>query len=154
MRKLSDAEVATIRSQAAESRSTSEIAAEFGISAQYASAIIRRRARQQLGGLDEDTVRGADVSTAVERFLADLPLTAAEQVLAAAARQLARKLDQAAESETIGSAAAAPSIARELGEVVERLRGDEHIPDVIDQLKAQRDARRLAMFAGQRDEKA
>ncbi len=148
MKKLTDADVGRIRALSLEGRATGEIAADFDVSRRHVARILKGTARPQLGGLDADLVGAGNVQTAVDRFLSGLNLSAADLVLAASARSLAWKLDETSHNDSVGAAAAAPQIAQRLIAVVAELRGDEHVPDAVDELVQRRQARLLASAAG------
>jgi len=88
-RKLTDADVAAIRDEAADGRSQREIAEQFGVSRRHVGRIVNDQARRQLGGLDEDMVRAGNVRAALDRFLdgLDLNMAAAEARAGRAARR-------------------------------------------------------------------
>ena len=89
------------------------------------------------------------VVAAVNAFLADLDLSTADAALAAVASTLAVKLDGCAAADSAGAAQAAPRLAAELVDVLERVQG--RVPrelDAVDHLNQRRAARRLTVAAG------
>ncbi len=148
MKKLTDADVGKIRALSLEGRAASKIAADFGVSRRHVARILKGTARPQLGGLDADLVGAGNVRMAVDSFLSGLDLSAADTVLAETARSLSWRLDGISRTDTVGAAAAAPQIAQRLIAVIAELRGDEHVPDAVDELVQRRQARLLANAAG------
>src|SRR4051794_22379416 len=127
--KLSDAEIAEIRSLSAHGARRAEIAARFGISVQHVGRLLRGNARPTIANPDARLVKGGNVTKAVENFLKGLELDAGRRVLAETAIALATKLDQCRESAAAAAAQAAPSVARQLVEVIGSLRDGGPLPD-------------------------
>jgi hypothetical protein len=142
--RLSDAEIAAIRYARKQGCSVAEIAAEYAVPPQYVRRVLKGSARPQIGGLDAGAVATATIQ-AVDRFLAGLELCPADAVLAETARGLAEKLDAVRASDSATAAAAAPSIARQLVDVVAALRGIWTEPSPLEDILRRRDATLLAM---------
>jgi ABC-type nitrate/sulfonate/bicarbonate transport system substrate-binding protein len=143
-RKLTDSDVADLRSRWEDGWNAIDLAAAFGISRQHVGRIVKQQQRATIAGLDAERVH-ASVEGAVEEFLGGLELRDGDEVLAATARMLARKLDACSASDAIAAAHAAPRLAAELAATLERIRTPvDYVPDALDELIARRDARRLA----------
>lgn len=147
--KLTDDEVRRLRALwADEGWSLADLAGEFGISQQYAGRLVQGAARPLVAGLDADRV-AEGVEAAVEAFVAELELDLGLDVLARTALTLARSLDAAAASDSVGGQQATPRIAAQLVAVLDRLRGAvPGEPDALDLLRQRREARRLAAMTG------
>src|SRR5215207_3927163 len=104
--KLTDADLGRVRDLHDEGWSHADLADEFRISRQHVGRLVRHEQRPPIAGLDADAVRDS-VGAAVDKLLGDVELTAADQVLAAAARALAGKLDSCAASSAAAAAQAA-----------------------------------------------
>ena len=101
-----------------------------------------------IAGSDADRAR-SDVTDAVNAFLADLQLGPGDEVFAAAARALGRKIDACSAAETGAAAQAVSRLSAELAEMLDRLLIPAvRKPDRVDQLVQRRTARRLALAAG------
>jgi hypothetical protein len=144
MAKLSDADVGRLRHLAADGWSPAALAVEFGVSVQHVRRLVRGAQRTQLGGLDARTARKS-AAAAVERLVDGLTLDSFTSVHAETALVLAVKLDECRSSSTAAAATAAPGLARQLVEVVGYLTERTRKPDVLDDLRARRQARLLAM---------
>jgi hypothetical protein len=95
-----------------------------------------------------DDVADADSTVAaVDRYVQPLSLDAAGEVIAAAARALAWKLDQVRGSDASASASAAPALARELAAMLDRLSdaAQRAEPSPLDEILRRRDERLAAM---------
>ena len=143
-RKVSDEELKRLRHLHAEGWAPGDLAEAFGITPQHVGRLVRGEQRPEIAGLDAEALE-AGVAGAVEAFLADVNLDAADEVLAATARALGAKLDACATSSSASAAQAVPRLSSELVEVLDRLR--ERVPrepDALDLLRERRRARRLA----------
>lgn len=146
-RKLTDADVEQIRALAGVGWTHERLAETYGVSRQHIGRLLAQEQRPVIAGLDRETV-GVSVSGALGEFLAGMELDHSHEVLAATARALAAKLDAATAAESATAAAAVPRLADQLVEVLDRLRAAvPREPDRLEQLKARRAARRLAMAA-------
>ncbi|MEJ7798437.1 MAG: hypothetical protein WKF42_08065 [Solirubrobacteraceae bacterium] len=146
-RRISDEDLGRLRHLADEGVPTSDLAAAFGVTVQHVRRLLRGEQRASIAGLDPDVVR-ADVVRAVDEFLEDADLSAADGVRAATARVLARKLDACASSVSAAAAAATPRLAAELVSVLAVLQdGAPRELDEVDALQARRATRLLAMAA-------
>ena len=146
--KVSDADLARLRHLWDEGWAAGDLASEFGITPQHVGRLVRQEQRPSIAGLDPDAVRSG-VAAAVDASLVDIDLSAGDAALASIARTLAAQLDGCAASNSVGAAAAAPRLAAELVDVLERVQG--RVPrdlDAVDRLNQRRDARRLAAAAG------
>lgn len=122
-RKISDAELARLRHLFwDEGWSAGELSEEFGVTPQHVRRLVREEQRPVIAGLDMNAVRSG-VAAAVDELLVDTDLSAADAPLVAIARTLASKLDGCAASDSAGAAQAAPRLAAELMDVLERLQG-------------------------------
>ena len=148
-RKLTDEDVARLRALAADGWSNQELADGFGVTPQHVGRLVRGERRAEIAGLDAEALHGGGVLVAVDGFLGDIELREpGDRVLAATALMLASKLDACARSESATAAQAAPRLAAQLVDVLDRLRaGVPREPDAIDLLRQRRNARRLAMAA-------
>jgi transcriptional regulator with XRE-family HTH domain len=148
-RKLSDEDVARLRHLAMdEGWSHTDLALAFDVTPQHVGRLVRGEQRPTIAGLDADALRDGGVSAAVDAFLEDVELGAGDQVLAAAARALARKLDGCSTSTASSSAQAVPRLAQQLVDVLERLTANmPREPDTLDRLRQRRQARLLALAA-------
>jgi transcriptional regulator with XRE-family HTH domain len=142
--KISEPELARLRELAADGWSQDELAAEFDISRQHVSRLIRGEQRPTLAGLDTEALRDG-VSAAVRLFLDDVELGGRDEVLAMLAQALASKLDACVASESAAAAQAVPRLSAQLVDVIERLSGTVREEDALDVLKRRHRARRLAM---------
>jgi plasmid maintenance system antidote protein VapI len=134
VRKLDDQGVEALRSSYFGGQSIAALAAAFGVS--------ERQVRRLVEGIEKPppafAVRaGETVETALERFLADTNRDLGDEVRAATARALARRLDRA-------DSRAAPALARALVDVLANLRGETD-PDALEQLRRRRATRLLAL---------
>ena len=146
-RKISDEDLARLRHLADEDWSPSDLADAFGVTVQHVRRLLRGEQRGSIAGLDPDVVR-ADVVRAVDEFLEDADLSAADGVLAATARALAGKLDACVSSSSAAAAAATPRLAAELVSVLAALQdGAPRELDELDDLQARRAGRLLARAA-------
>jgi len=145
-RKISDEDLDRLRHLAGEGWSQSDLADAFGVTTQHAGRLVREEQRPLIAGLDLDAACG-DVVAAVDRFLADADLSAADAVRAAAAHAIARKLDACVSSSSAAAAAATPRLASELVAVLGALDDPARVPDELDALLARRAARLLAAAA-------
>jgi len=146
-RKISDEDLDRLRLLADQGVSPSDLAAEFRVTQQHVRRLLRGEQRASIAGLDFDVVR-ADVVRAVDEFLEDADLSAADAVLAATARALAGKLDACVSSSSAAAAAATPRLAAELVAVLAVLQdGAPRELDELDALQARRATRLLAMSA-------
>ena len=146
-RKISDEELARLRHLADEGSTLTDLAEAFGITSQHVGRLVRHEQRPVIAGLDTEAVRSG-VAASVEAFLTDVDLNAGAEVLAATARALASKLDACAASGSAAATQAVPRLARELVDVLERLRLDvPREPDAIDRIRQRREARLLAVEA-------
>ena len=146
-RRISDEDLDRLRQLADVGWSASDLADAFGVTTQHVRRLLRGEQRASIAGLDPDVVR-ADVVRAVDEFLEDADLSAADGVLAAAARVLARKLDACASSASAAASAATPRLAAELVSVLAVLQdGAPREPDELDALQARRATRLLASTA-------
>lgn len=149
MPKLSDAQVAEIRSLLSEGVSRSELAQRFGVSVQHVGRLARGDSRPFIGGLDAALVEAGDVALAVERYVDGLELDAEREVLAELARVLAAQLDACGRSGSASAASAMPAVARQLVDVVALLQAGEPLPDdPLTLIRRRREARLLAIAAG------
>jgi hypothetical protein len=122
-RKLTDAEVAEIRAQAAQGADSTAIAAAFGVTDRHVRRLVRTDQRTTL-----PAARPGIVAIAVAELLDGLELVDdAQRVHAAAALVLAQKLDALPASEAAAAAAAAPGLVRQLGDTLRDLRGDQDV---------------------------
>ena len=143
-RKISDEELVRLRHLSEDGWSNDDLAEVFGVTPQHVGRLVRGAQRPVIAGLDAEAVR-TGVAGAVEAFLRDVDLSAADYVLAATARALAAKLDACAVSESASAAQAVPRLSSELVALLDRLRlGVPVEPDRIDLIKQRRDARLLA----------
>lgn len=145
--KLSDSDVARLREMWLDGWTARDLAAEFFITRQHVGRLTRGEQRAQIGGLDAEALR-AGVTGAVGRFLADVDLDAADNVMAVTAHGLAAKLDAVLAADSAAAAQAAPRLAAQLIDVLERLRGS--VPreaDGLDLLRRRRAARLLTAAA-------
>lgn len=117
-RKLGDSEVERLRELAAAGRDRDELASEFGVSRRHVDRLVRGDQRRSVPAAD-----GA-VSAAVRAYVAGADLDPADRVLAEVALTLAAKLDGVRANDAVGAAAAAPALARELGQTLSGLRGE------------------------------
>jgi len=145
-RKVSDQDLDRLRHLAGEGIPTSDLADAFGVTVQHVGRLLRGEQRALIAGLDLDAVRG-DVVEAVDRFLADADLSAADGVRAATARALALKLDACVSSSSAAAAAATPRLAAELCGVLAALDAGPRELDELNDLRARRAGRLLAMTA-------
>ena len=146
-RRISDEDLDRLRHLADEGWSPNALADAFGVTVQHVRRLLRGEQRASIAGLDPDVVR-ADVVRAVDEFLEDADLSAADAVLAATARALAGKLDACASSSSAAAAAATPRLAAELVAVLAVLQ--DRAPrelDELDHLQSRRAARLLAASA-------
>ena len=147
-RKVSDEELVRLRRLSADGWTPANLAEAFGVTPQHVGRLLRGEQRPSLGEPDGEGEAG-DVAGALEAFLADMHLSGADEVLAAAGRALAGKLDTVAASDSATAAQAAPRIAAQLVDVLGELRaGLPREPDEIDRIKARR-AERLARLAAE-----
>lgn len=146
--KLSDRDVARLRDLWDEGWNAVDLAAEFDISRQHVGRLVRDEQRPTIVGLDAEALR-LGVTGAVEAFLADVDdLDGADRVLAVTAHGLAVKLDATLAADSAAAAQAAPRLAAQLVDVLERLRGTvPREPDQLDLLKRRRAGRLLAQAA-------
>lgn len=146
-RKIGDGDLARLRRLADEGVSPGDLADAFGVTVQHVRRLLRGEQRGAIAGLDPDVVR-ADVVLAVNQFLEDADLSAADGVRAATARALALKLDACVSSTSASAAAATPRLSAELVAVLGVLQdGAPRELDELDALVARRDTRLLAMEA-------
>ena len=145
-RKIGDEDLSCLRRLAEEGVPTSDLADAFGVSTQHVRRLLRGEQRASIAGLDPDVVR-ADVVRAVDEFLEEADLSAADGVLAATSRALAGKLDACASSSSAAAAAATPRLASELVSVLAALDGGPRELDELDDLQARRASRLLARAA-------
>jgi hypothetical protein len=144
--KLTDNDVARLRDLWTQGWSAPDLAAEFSISRQHVGRLVREEQRAVAVAGREVAI--GDVSAAVDEFLDGAELRGGDEVLAATARALAVKLDACTASEAVAAAAAAPRLAAELAEVLDRLRGTAvYQPDKLDELRARIQAKRRAAGA-------
>jgi transcriptional regulator with XRE-family HTH domain len=136
-RKLSDAAVARMRAMAAEGWSRRQLAEEFNVSVQYVGRVLRGEQRAELPAPE---ARG-EVGFALDEVFKDAePRSGRTVVVAAVARLLARKIDATAAAESAAAANAAPKLAAQLLEALDRLALREE-PDALDALRLRRDDR-------------
>ena len=141
-RRISDEDLDRLRHLADEGWSPNALADAFGVTVQHVRRLLRGEQRASIAGLDPDVVR------AVDEFLEDADLSAADAVLAATARALAGKLDACASSSSAAAAAATPRLAAELVAVLAVLQdGAPRELDELDHLQARRASRLLALSA-------
>ncbi len=148
-RKLSDDDVARLRHLHDEGWSHGDLAAAFGVTTQHVGRLVRGEQRPVIAGLGAEALHaGSGVSSAVNAFLDGVDLRGEHVVLAETARALSAKLDACGTSEAAAAAQAAPRLAAQLVDVLERLReGVPREPDALDRLRQRREARLLAMAA-------
>lgn len=143
--KISDADLERLRRLHADGRSVASLALEFGISRQHAGRLVRGDRRPVIASVaDVAAVLPAGAGAAVDAFLAGLELDAGDEILAAAARSVAMKLDATSASDTAAAAAALPRLADALLEVLDRLVERRREPDALDFLQERRRARLFA----------
>jgi hypothetical protein len=147
-RKISDEELARLRGLHDDGWSLQNLGAAFGITPQHAGRLVRGEQRPVLAGPEPERMQG-DVSVAVKELLSGADLDPGDNVLAATARVLAGKLDGCSGSESATAAQAAPRLAAQLVDVLERLReAVPREPDALDFLRQRRTARRHAVTNG------
>ena len=148
-RRVSDEELQQLRHLWSEGVSAPDLAAQFGITSRHVRRLVNGNQRADIAGPDLETTADDGVGLAVERFLDGVDLDGASRVLAAAARALASKLDGCSSSDAATAAQAAPRIAAQLVDVLERLRERApREPDRLDELRAKRAARLAAARNG------
>jgi transcriptional regulator with XRE-family HTH domain len=150
-RKITDADLARLRNLADDGWSRDDLAAAFGITQQHVGRLVRGDQRPDIAAPGaqeqaEDRAGGDGVSPAVERFLAATELGPESDVLGETARALAGKLDGCSASTAVAAAQAAPRIAAQLIDVLERLQAEaKREPDGIDLLRQQHVERRARL---------
>jgi hypothetical protein len=144
--KLSERECARLRRLAADGWAAGDLAEAFGVSTQHVGRIVRGEQRATLAADGDDDQAVGDVLAAVNVFLHER-LGDGDEVVAATARALAGKLDQACASTAAASASASPRIAAQLIATLAELRDVRREPDGLDMLR-QRRALRLEGVRG------
>jgi len=141
-RKISDEDLRLLRLLAEAGEPPGDLADRFAISVQHVGRLLRGERRPPIASWHDDD-KAVGVADAVAAFLAEgTDLSGADEVLAATARVLARKLDGCAASDAAASAQAMPRLAAELASVLDALRdGVPREPDAVDVLRARRDHR-------------
>jgi hypothetical protein len=91
------------------------------VSRSYVSRLLREERRARVEPVVGETLE------AVEEFLANRPLTAADMLRAATLRALAVKLDDVTVSDSVGAAQAAPALARQIAETIDAMAGEENL---------------------------
>src|SRR3954454_17907104 len=147
--KLTDADVEEMRALAAVGWSAVSLAERFGVTARHARRVLSGQHRAPIGS--GDSKAGDRVAEAMQEFLGEMELNSSSRVLAAVATSLARKFDDATASSSASAAVAAPRLAGELVDVMERLRaGVPREPDAVDAIVQRYHARRLTQAAANR----
>ena len=141
-RRISDEDLSRLRLLGEEGWSLAALAARFGISATHVGRLLRGVQRPSIASSHDDD-EAVGVADAVAAFLDEgMDLSGADEVLAAAARVLAQKLDGCAASDAAAAAQAMPRLAAELASVLDALRDGVPRPlDEVDLLRARRAAR-------------
>jgi hypothetical protein len=146
-RRVSDEDLAEIRQLAAAGVTRVQMAARFGITPQHVGRLVRGEQRGDVAAGDDAPELGP-VCEAVERYLAGLTLDSRANVLAAAVRAVAAKLDAAAASSAASAAAAVPRLYEALEQALGELRmAAPREPDAIDRIAARHAARRAGLAA-------
>jgi len=139
---ISDEDVARLRHLASLNWSASSLASKFNVSERHVRRLIRGDRRPTIASVaDIAQALPPDARAAVEHFLQGLELDAGDEVLAAAARSVAVKLDAVAASETAAAAQAMPRLADALLDVLDRLQERRREPDALDALRERRRVR-------------
>jgi hypothetical protein len=114
-----------------------DLAQAFGITPQHVGRLLRGEQRPTMV-----TQASGSVLADLEAFLAEVELDAGDQVLAAAARSLAAKMDACQASDSASAAQAMPRLNGQLVDTLDRLRGNvPPEPDLLDRLRSRREPR-------------